>query len=93
MLGPEEIKKEFKDLVSDPGSSRGQLTLYQKYLELQWSHKMILDKTLVEKDEQHGEILLQQHKMMLLLQRILDNRAELAKRLGIKLESLEQSVD
>ena len=47
----------------------------------------------MEKDEQHGEILLQQEKIMLLLQRIMDNQAELAKRLGIKLESHEQSVD
>ena len=46
-LGPEEIKKEFKDLVPDPGSSRGRLTLYQKSLELQWSQKFILGKTLV----------------------------------------------
>ena len=50
-LGPEEIKSEFKDLVSDPGTSRGRLSLYQKSLDLQWSQKFILGKTLVEKDE------------------------------------------
>ena len=36
-LGPEEIKNEFKDLLPDPGTSKGRLSLYQKSLELQWS--------------------------------------------------------
>ena len=88
-LQPEEIKNEFKDLLPDPGTSRGRLSLYQKSLELQWSQKFILGKTLVEKDEYHGEILLQQDKLMLILHRILDNQAEFARRLGIKLKPHE----
>ena len=36
-LQPKEIKNEFKDLLPDPGTSRGRLSLYQKSLELQWS--------------------------------------------------------
>ena len=92
-LWPEEIKNEFKDLIPDPGTSIGRLSLYQKSSELQWLQKFILGKNLVEKDEQHGEILLQQEKIMLLLQRILDNQTEFAKRLRMKLEPHEHLFD
>ena len=85
----EEIRKEFKELIPDPGTSKGRLTLYQKSLELQWSQKFILGKTLVEKDEQHGQILLQQDQMMLILQKVMDNQSEIAKKLGLKLEPHE----
>ena len=81
----EEIKNEFKDLIVDPGTSRGRISLSQKYLELQWSD--------MEKDEHHGEILLQWDKIILILHRILDNQAEFARRLGIKLEPHEQLFD
>ena len=55
-------------------------------MDLHWSQQMVLGRTLVEKDEQHGKIMLQQDKMVLLLQRILDNQVDIAKRLGIQLE-------
>ena len=57
-LRPNEIKNEFKDLIPDLGTSKGRLSLYQKSLELQWSRKFILGKTLVEKDEHHDNFLL-----------------------------------
>ena len=92
-LQPEEIKNEFKDLLFDPNTSKGRLSLYQKSLELQWSQKFILGKTLVEKDEYHGEILLQQDNIMLILHRILDNQDEFTRRLGIKLKPHEKLFD
>ena len=92
-LQPEEIKNEFKDLLPDPHTSRGRLSLYQKSLELQWSHKFILGKNLVEKDEYHGKIILQWEKIVLILHRILDNQLEFARRLGIELEPHEQLFD
>ena len=51
--------------------------------------KFILGKTLVEKDEQHGKILLQQDQMMLILIKIMDNQVEIAKKLGLKLNPHE----
>ena len=92
-LWPEEIKNEFKDLLPDPGTSRGRLSLYHKSLELQWSQKFILWKTLVEKDEHHGEILLQQDKTMLTLHRISDNQLEFAEKLSMNLKPHEQLFD
>ena len=88
-LEPEEIRKEFKELIPNPGTSRGRLTLYQKSLELQWSQEFILGKTLVEKDGQHGHILLQQDQMMLILHKVMDNQYEIAKKLGLKLDPHE----
>ena len=88
-----EIKNEFRDLLPDPGTSIGRLSLYQKSMELQWSQNFILGKTLVEKDEHHGEILLQQEKIMLILHIILDNHLEFASILGIKLKPHEQLLD
>ena len=92
-LQPEEIKNEFRDLLLDPRTYRGRLSLYHKSLELQWSQKFILGKTLVEKDEHHGKILFQQDKVILILHRILDNQYEFSKRLGMKLEPHEQLFD
>ena len=36
-LQPKVIKNEFEDLLPDPSTSRGRLSLYQKSLEMQWS--------------------------------------------------------
>ena len=92
-LRPEEIKNEFKNLLPNLGTSIGRLSLYQKSLEMQWSQKFILGKTLVEKDEHHAKILLQQDKIMLILHRILENHLEFTRRLGIKIEPHEQLFD
>ena len=92
-LGPEEIKNEFKDLVPNPGTSRGGLTLYKILLDLQWSQKFILGKTLVEKDEQHGEILLWRDQILQILHKVMDNQADIPKKLGMKLEPHEHLFD
>ena len=37
-LPAEEIKNEFKDLLPDPGTSRGRMSLYQKSLKQNDTH-------------------------------------------------------
>lgn len=54
----EELCLEYTTLLPNPGSTRGHLTLYHKYLDFLWMSKLIMGKALTERGEAYNEILL-----------------------------------
>lgn len=81
----DEVRVDFVELIPDPGNTRGRATLYQKTLDMIWSHKLVLGKALTDCNEAQVEILMQLDKLMDMQKQSLFNQQQLAQRLGIML--------
>ena len=83
-LSDEEVRQDFEELLQDPGYHRGRVVLHQKTLDLAWTLKYLMGKALVQRGEEHEEILLT-------LDEILKNQQKIATHMGMELNSDEET--